>query len=161
MIRPQCETIICFRNEQKEMSALMNCAGAEKIPQERQGMAMTNKWGRVQMYFLDRSRLEVQREAKSPIPENEWALIKRSILETEGRMSIPLLKAWGMSEREARGLVTIFEQRGWLEKDGMQKNARYVTAKLRDLLSNCQTGQTVSNSQDWSQTDVKLDMATA
>jgi len=91
-------------------------------------------------------------EAPSPLPEDERKIVLRSLQEAGGRMSIPLLKGWGMEERQARSLVETYEKRGWLSKEVTQGNARYVTPMLKDLLSNRQTGQTASSPEMRSQT---------
>jgi hypothetical protein len=153
LIRPQCETVLCFRNEAEQMSALMGCPGAEKIKQDRQGMAVTNKWGKLQTFYLDKvrmggGRLTMDDGPLTVIGERESELVKRSMAEAEGRMSIPLLMEWGLQEREARSLVERWELRGWLEKKPSEDNARFITGKLADLLSNRQTGQTVSNREE-------------
>jgi len=56
-------------------------------------------------------------------------------------MSIPLLVGWGVPERKARTLVEAWEQRGWLLQDPARQNARYITPKFQEILSNCQAGQ--------------------
>lgn len=123
------------------------------------GVMRTNRYEPMQFYLVTE---EMEREwlgriaLPSPLPEEEAEIVRRAIQETEGRMSIPLLKEWGMEEREARTMVEEYELRGWLEKDPLQKNARFVTAKLALLVSNCQTGQTASSTQMWRQTGVKL-----
>lgn len=94
-------------------------------------------------------------EPLSPLPEEEMLLVKRAIEETEGKMSIPLLVKWGLREREARRIVETYEARGWLEQDTMQGNARVVTSKLADLVSSCQTCQTLSSPQMERQTAIK------
>lgn len=158
MIRPQCETILAFRNEQREMSALLGCAGAERIADGAQGRVITNKWGRLQTYYLDKSRLGRTVSAEvpaSPLSENEALLVKRSLSEAGGKMTVGMLTLWGYGPREARTLVESWESSGWLEKDAKQGNARVITAKLADLASNRQTAQTPSNPQIWRQTAVK------
>jgi hypothetical protein len=157
MIRPQCETILAFRNEQKEMCGLLGCAGAERIADDTQGRVVTNKWGRLQTYYLDKSRLGggVTHELTAPLSEAEALLVKRSLSEAGGKMTVGMLTLWGLGAREARTLVEAWEAAGWLEKDARQGNARVITAKLGDLVSNRQTAQTTSNPQIWSQTAVK------
>ncbi len=51
-----------------------------------------------------------------------------------GRITIPLLKEYGVTEWEARKLLEDWELRGWVEKDPRRDNARYVTPKLEGLL---------------------------
>ncbi|RJP51158.1 MAG: hypothetical protein C4583_09215 [Anaerolineaceae bacterium] len=124
------------------------------------GVMRTNRYEPMQFYLvtekMEREWLGQTVVTPEPLPEKEAALVMRAIQDAEGRMSIPLLREWGLEEREARSLVEMYELRGWLEKDPQQKNARFVTAKLALLVSNCQTGQTVSSTQMWSQTGVKL-----
>ncbi len=118
-----------------------------------------NKYTPMQFYFvtpeMEEGWVAPNAPTASPLPEKDELLAKRSVLEAQGRMSIPLLKTWGLEEREARTLVEEWDLRGWLAKDPKQGNARYVTSKLTDLLSNRQTGQTASSHQIWCQTDVK------
>lgn len=71
--------------------------------------------------------------------------MRRSMSETNGKMTIGLLMEWGMGQREARRLVETYEVRGWLVQDAAQGNARVVTPKLADLLTNRQTRQTPTN----------------
>lgn len=154
MIRPQCETILAFRNEQKEMCALLGCAGAERIADTAQGRVITNKWGRLQTYYLDKARLTggVIAEPTSPLTDEEALLVQRSLSEAGGKMTVGMLTLWGLGPREARTLVENWEKCGWLEKDAKQGNARVITAKLGNLVSNRQTAQTPSNPPIWRQT---------
>lgn len=94
-------------------------------------------------------------DSLSPLPEDEMEIVRRAISETEGKMTLGLLADWGMSEWTARILLERYEQRGWLARDQYQGNARYVTEKLKDLVSNHQTAQTASNPKIWSQTTLK------
>ena len=50
-----------------------------------------------------------------------------------------------MPERGARSLVEGWELRGWLRQDPSRQNARYITPKLAEILSNSQSGQTPSS----------------
>lgn len=154
MIRPQCETILAFRNEQREMSALLGCAGAERIADGAQGRVITNKWGRLQTYYLDKSRLGsgLVVEPTSPLTDDEALLVKRSLSEAGGKMTVGMLTLWGKTPWEARQLVENWERCGWLEKDPRQGNARVITAKLAGFAANHQTAQTPSNPPIWHQT---------
>jgi len=105
---------------------------------------------------MEREWLSGSATVQALLPERDAILVRRSLKDSDGKMSIPLLVGWGIEEREARGLVEEWERRGWLAKDATQKNARFITAKLAALLSNSQTGQTASSTQMWRQTDVKL-----
>jgi hypothetical protein len=130
----------------------VGCPDAVRIPESRPGLAVTDRWGPVQTYYLKKELLIQQgrRQGNPPLDTEEQALIRRAVRESEGRMSIPLLVEWGMTEKPARKLLKEWELRGWVQKDPQRKNARYITPKLRNLWSNGQTGQTGSN---WGQTD--------
>lgn len=138
--------------------------GKEPMKFRTQGRATLLAGGiyqKVQLYYVspEQQRAWLGTEAHSspsPLPEDELLLVKRSLADADGRLSIPLLVSWGKSEREARDLVEAWEGRGWLEKDATRKNARYITEKLTNILSNSQTGQTGSSTHIWRQTAVKL-----
>ena len=74
--------------------------------------------------------------------------MERALNEAERKMSIPLLVSWGMPERGARSLAESWELRGWLHQDPTRKNARYVTPKMLEILSNSQSGQTVASTSN-------------
>ena len=67
-------------------------------------------------------------------------------------MTRELLMAWGLGQQEARRLGDDWELRGWLKRDAAQGNARYVTPKLADLLTNRPTQPTSTNQQPWQPT---------
>lgn len=125
LLRPQCETVVCFRTEAKEMSTRMHCAGAERIPQARQGLAVTNKWGPVQAYYLDKSRL-IGQQAGAPreaLSDVERAVFTRA-LENGGRVTLALIQdVAGESARQANKLQKGWALRGWIIKDAEQDNA--------------------------------------
>lgn len=155
LIRPQCETIICFKNDAADMSALMGCAGAERIGQERRGMCVSNKWGRLQTFWIGLERFEVinalSAPATSSVCDEDAVIIRRAMDEASGKMSIPLLKSWGLQERKARTLIERLEGMGWLKADPQYGNARYVTDKLAELMSSRQGCQSASTPQIWGQ----------
>lgn len=152
MIRPQCETFIAYRNDAVEMSRLLGCAGAERIPQNHKGMMVTNKWGRLQTFYLDKSRLGDGQAQGQPIPEEEAALVRRSFEQAGGKFSFELLMSWGLSDTAARELGGRYEARGWATKDPRRSNARYLTPKLLEMITNPQTAQTATNPEMWQQT---------
>jgi len=91
-----------------------------------------------------------------PLPDDEYAIVTRSILEEDGKMTMGFLMDCGLSDTQARKLAERYEACGWLEKDPENKNARFVTDRLQALLAtNSQTPQTATNPQIWPQTDHK------
>ena len=90
--------------------------------------------------------------APKPLPEDEYALVMRSIVEEEGKMTMGFLMECGLSDTQARKLAETYEARGWLEKDPTNGNARFVTGRLRALLApNQQSPQSATNPQMWPQ----------
>ncbi len=146
-IRDQISAALCFRVRSQAVARNVGCPDAVRIPESRPGLAATDRWGPMQTYYLEKRLLIKQgrQRAGARFSAEERRLIQRALTESEGRMSIPLLVKWGMTEKPARKLLKAWELRGWVQKDPQRNNARYITAKLRDLWSNGQTGQTGSN----------------
>jgi len=123
------------------------------------GVLRTNQFTPMQFFLVTEEQeatwMAPNAVLASPLPGDEMALAQRSLAEAEGKMTIDLLQGWGLSEWDARSLIDRYELRGWVAKDPQQKNARYLTPKLVDLVSNLQTAQTASNTQIRSQTDLK------
>jgi hypothetical protein len=88
----------------------------------------------------------------SPLTEVESMVVSRALAETGGRLSIPILTGWEIGEREARSMLERWEARGWVERDPVRDNARYITPILAGLASNRQTGQTASSLLETCQT---------
>ncbi len=143
-VRDQVNEVVCFRVRNPEAARAVGCPDAVRIPENRPGLACTDRWGPVQTFYLDKQRFS-QVGPQSLMNDHEQYLAKRSLAEAEGKMSIPLLIEWGVPERKARTLVEAWELRGWLHQDPSRQNARYITPKFQEILSNCQARQTVSN----------------
>jgi hypothetical protein len=128
-------SVICFRltRESAQMAERVGCRGAEKIPEGRQGLAITNRWGPIQAYFVDKGLLGGGDAGplKAALPDDQRALVERALGETGGRMSIRVLQGWGWGERAARTLLENWERRGWVTRAGDQ--SRVISQALRDL----------------------------
>lgn len=113
------------------------------------GVLRTSNYQQMQFYQvtedMERTWLSQSVTSPAPIVEQEAALVDRAMQETDGKMTIDLLMGWGMGQREARRLVETWELRGWLVQDAKRGNARFVTQKLANLVTNRQTRQTASN----------------
>lgn len=129
-VRDQVAAAICFRVRSAASARMVGCTGAERIPESRPGLAMTDRWGPLQAYFLDK-RLLIKGAGGGGtlLTEQERETLQRAE-ENGGRMSIPLLKGWGMTERAARRMLSEWELRGWVRRDPQRQNARYLTGKL-------------------------------
>ncbi len=149
-IREQVGLTVCFRVRNAQMAERMGCRGTERISEKRPGLAITDCFGPIQTYYIEPSFIQPQTLVPT-VNEHEAQLFLRTILETQGRLSIPILTAWGIRERAAREMLEIWEKRGWVLRDPQRDNARYITTKLREILSpnhrdasNRQTRQTAS-----------------
>jgi DNA segregation ATPase FtsK/SpoIIIE-like protein len=143
-VRDQVNEVICFRVRSSEAARAVGCPDAVRIPESRPGLACTDRWGPVQTFYLDKQQI-TQVGIQTILGDQEQSLALRAVAESEGKMSIPLLIEWGVPERKARSLVEGWELRGWLHQDPTRQNARYITPKFQEILSNCQAGQTGSN----------------
>jgi len=127
---------------------------------EGRGVLRVGKYMPLQFYLVPE---EMERtwlsgvEAPKPLPDEEMEIVLRSILEEEGKMTMGFLTDdCGLSDTQARKLAERYEARGWLEKDPENKNARFVTGRLRALLAtNSQTPQTATSPHIWPQTGHK------
>jgi hypothetical protein len=153
-VRDQVAAVVCFRVRSAAAARLIGCPEAVRIPENRPGLAHTDRWGPLQTFYLDKQLL-VRGSRATLLSQVEIQLAARSLAESEGRMSIPLLVVWGLRERRARALVEDWELRGWLQQDPQQQNARYITPTLTEILSNCQTSQAASNASSGYSTGIE------
>ncbi len=133
-VREQVALTVCFRVRSAQMAERMGCRGAERIAEGRPGLAITDRFGLVQTYFVEPSAFQPKTLLPS-VSEQERQWFSRAVDETKGRLSIPILTSWGVRERAARDLLDTWEQRGWVLRDPKQDNARYLTSKLMGILS--------------------------
>jgi len=136
-LREQVNTAVCFRVRSAEMAKRVHCAGAESISPQRPGLAVTDRWGLVQTYFIDKALLG---EVRPVLSDEEIEVVRRA--GEGGQVSIPKLVGWGWSEWRARKLLDEWEQRGWVVREGTN---RRIAPKLWETLSTPQPPQTASN----------------
>lgn len=144
-VRDQVGMTLCFRVRNETMATRMGCSGASRIPETRPGLAISDRHGPIQAYFVEQSVLGQRQNLLPTLSDLERSLFARATQETSGRLSIPILVGWGQRERAARQLLETWEERGWVLRDPQRDNARYITAKLAESLSNRQAGQAPSN----------------
>ncbi len=143
-VRDQVSAVVCFKVRSAEAARAVGCPEAVNISENRPGLACTDRWGPIQTFYLDKSLL-MQLLPHNFLDAFETGIAKRALAEAEGKMSIPLLVSRGIPERKARSLVENWELRGWLKQDLARQNARFITSKFQELLSNSQAEQTGSN----------------
>jgi hypothetical protein len=58
-VRSQVGLTLCFRvtPDRKQMAARMGCPGAERIPESRVGLAISDRYGPLQAYYFDQALL--------------------------------------------------------------------------------------------------------
>jgi hypothetical protein len=151
-VRDQVGLSICFRVRNGQMAERMGCKRAERIPENRPGLAISNRHGPIQTYYVETSALGQGQKLLPNLNDFEQSLFTRAQRETDGRLSIPILVGWGQRERAARQMLADWELRGWVLRDPQRDNARYITAKLAEIMSplhgdasNRQAGQALSN----------------
>ena len=145
--REQINLSIAFRVKptSAQMARKIGCANAHRIPADRPGLAIVDRFGPVQCYFVPRPLLLSAGSGllKDALTDLEKKLFSRSFETSNGRLTLVNIMAWGeCSQNQARKLQSTWAIRGWLSKDGSQDNSFCLTEKVRDLLANPQTQQT-------------------
>jgi hypothetical protein len=144
-VRDQVGAVVCFKVRSAETARAVGCAEAVQIPAGRPGLALTDRWGAMQAYYLDKRELITAGSRPGAVlSETEAALVEAAMGEGEGYMTLAFLEGEGLGHREARALLDDWRARGWLEKDATRGNAHQVTPKLRALLPNRQSCQSPS-----------------
>jgi hypothetical protein len=154
-VRDQVGLSICFRVRNGQMAERMGCKRAERIPENRPGLAISNRHGPIQTYFVDASALGEGQKLLPSLTELEHTLFTRALAEG-GKLPASKVQEWGrVSEWQARRLMEAWALKGWVSKDSNRDNAFCVTEKVQVLISNHQTAQTGSIRIEPSQTAVK------
>ncbi len=131
-VREQTSLSVCFRVRSGDMARRVNCDGAQNIAERRKGLAITSRWGPLQTYWLDKSLLVHGQNLSQSSMTDQDRLAAATAVQNDGHISIPLLKAQGMSEWTARILLERWEQRGWITREGMN---RKVSPRLQTLVA--------------------------
>lgn len=130
-VRDQVTAAICFRIRSAEVARAIGCAGAERIPADRPGRAVTDRWGPMQAFYLPKKALAGAPTAA--LTEQERAILLWALEENDGYLGLADLQRFGLGHREARRLAEEWEARGWLAKDPAAGNRRRITAALAAL----------------------------
>jgi hypothetical protein len=136
-LRGQCNAIIAFRTNSKELATKLGCKGAELIPADRAGLCITSNWGPMQAYFADKSLLMM--DGEQPIVEPVDPDVARLFTSARdyygGRVTGSLIQEMlSVSAREAANQQRAWSFRGWLAKDKAQGNAYVLTDRILALL---------------------------
>jgi len=158
-VREQVNMAIAFRVKPTaaHMAKAIGCANAHRIPADRPGLAIVDRFGPMQAYFIPKPLLlSTGSSNQESLPEMERKLFSRAIEVADGKLTLANIAEWGdVSQHQARKLQSTWAVRGWISKDGSRDNSFCVTEKTANLLgnvSNRQTAQTASNRTNRSQT---------
>jgi hypothetical protein len=145
-VREQVSMSIAFRvkSTAAHMAKAIGCEGAHRIPANRPGMAIVDRFGPMQAYYIPKPMLlGAGASAIEPLSEQEHRLFTRAIQEAEGKLTLANISEWGgVPTKQARQLQSQWAVRGWIAKDPNRDNAFCVTAKTQEITANRQTGQT-------------------
>lgn len=155
LLRDQVRTVVMLRVQSKEMAKRLGCEGAERISAGRPGLAMTNRWGPMQTYFLDKGMLaggEAMGAMGVRVSAIEQTIFNLATSEG-GLVTRERVMRWGgVSEWQARKWMEAWALRGWIAKDAKNNNAYRITAKLPETLSNHPTAPTAPTAGNGSPT---------
>lgn len=143
--RDQVGAVVCFRVRSSETARAVGCAEAVRIPAGRPGLAVTDRWGLMQAYYLDKAALIQGEVTRAALTADETALVTAALERNGGRFTLTWLEGEGVAHRQARRLLDEWRARGWLERDPHAGNAHTITARLRALLPERQTCQSAPN----------------
>lgn len=138
-IRSQASLRLCFRIEDSQVLSALELKGAENIKAAYPGRAMTNRWGFVQTYLLEKEQLG--KPDLRPLTEREQRIFDAAQT-AGGRVTRGLLMTiLGVGENEARTIQAELAALGWIKKRADGDNAFHVTPKWYDLATNRQPPQ--------------------
>jgi hypothetical protein len=148
-VREQVNMSIAFRVKPTaaHMAKAIGCANAHRIPADRPGLAIVDRFGPMQAYFIPKPLLlSAGSSTQEALPEMERKLFSRALENADGKLTLANIAEWGgVSQHQARKLQSTWATRGWISKDGSRDNSFCITAKTRDLVANRQTAQTTTN----------------
>jgi hypothetical protein len=150
-IRDQVGVMIVHRVKNASVAQNIGMAAAAKINPNRPGRALTDRWGLIQAFFLDKDKLIVDGQVVELLTTDERGYAERALRETEGKISRDVLTGWGMGLQEILRLQDAWALKGWAAKDPQRANGFYITPKLVNLLNN-RTTQTTPNNPQTTQT---------
>ena len=156
-VRSQVGLSLCFRVDasDKQMATRMGCTGAERIPENRQGLAVSNRYGPLQTYYFDPALFGTAGAPALPLALTPYDanIAHRALTETDGKISLEVLTKFGLSQGAARRLQENWKFRGWAENDLQRANGLYMTPNHPFLATNPQAPQTPTNRLQTLQTE--------
>ncbi len=134
-VRDQVGAAVCFRVRNADTARAVSCPDAARIAAGRPGLALTDRWGPVQTYYLDkRVLIDVGQGRTVALPEDELRIAQHANAQG-GKVTLGDSRAWGLGKNEAARLLEDWRLRGWVAKDPARHNAHFVTEKLLGLVA--------------------------
>ena len=119
-VREQMTTRVCFRVANAATSRMiLGRSGAENL--DKEGRAITNRFGTMQVYFVDKARIGAG--SASGLSQAEERLADYLRENYDGKMTLTALQSYGMPERAARRLREDWQTRGLAEMRPDRDNA--------------------------------------
>lgn len=144
-VRDEVGVIVAHKVNSENVARNVGVAAAAQISERTPGRAITNRWGQIQAYYLDKSALISGSASEGGLSAEDMALAERALKETDGKVSRDVLEGWGMRHQDARRLQESWKLRGWAANDPLRANGLYITPKLADLLPNRPTCPALPN----------------
>jgi S-DNA-T family DNA segregation ATPase FtsK/SpoIIIE len=155
-VREQVNMSIAFRVKPTaaHMAKAIGCANAHRIPADRPGLAIVDRFGPMQSFFIPKPLLlDAGSSAKEELPELERKLFARALESADGKLTLANIAEWGgVSQKQARRLQANWAVQGWIAKDAIRDNSFCLTPKAQDEVANQQTRQTGQTGTNRSQT---------
>lgn len=129
-MRDQVSGVICFKVRSAEIARAVGCAEAVHIPVQRPGLALTDRWGLVQTYFVDKGALLATAAQPGPALTDQERAVIAEAQENGGRVTLALLQAHGYTRNDATRLLSDWRVRGWVWKDPAQQNAHVLAGRF-------------------------------
>jgi hypothetical protein len=145
-VREQVNMSIAFRVKPTaaQMAKAIGCANAHRIPADRTGLAIVDRFGPMQSFFIPKPLLlDAGSSNHESLSEMEKTLFVRALETADRKLTLANIAEWGgVTQHQARKLQSTWATRGWISKDGNRDNSFCITGKTCDLVSNRQTAQT-------------------
>lgn len=136
---------VVFRVNDAAAARVAGVAGAQSIPRDKPGRlyAKLDSGAAVELqgFYLDDDDLHTlsgnfgSKPPKSPLTQQEAALIRWALENNDGYLSLADIQAVGqLGQMDSRRLAQSWERRGWLEKDSSARNKRRVTQVVCKLV---------------------------
>jgi hypothetical protein len=135
-VRDQVGSALCFRVRSAALSQLLvGHPGGNSLPS---GRALTDRWGMVQAYWLDKTRVVndvTQATDAGALSEAERELVRYALGHLDGCFIVNKLAGVvdGWTSYKVAKLAQAWERRGWLTRPAHATDARRVTPELERL----------------------------